>query len=85
MRVQKTVSLTPDTMKITQRIGINYHSGFSGWLRATLRQYNEDHDPIKAAIYTDSILRALKNHDNLDQVLKEAAEIRRQATLEVFE
>lgn len=62
-----------------------YHSGFSGWLRSTLRQYDEDHDPIKAAIYTDSILRALKKQDCLAEVLKDAAEIRKQATLGAFE
>ena len=72
-------------MNITKKIEVRYHSGFSGWLRAMLRAYDEDHDPIKAAIYTDSVLRALKNHDNCNQVLLEAGEIRRQATLEVFE
>jgi len=85
MRVQKTVSLTTDTMMIAKRIEVMYHSGFSGWLRAILRQYDEDHDPIRASIYTDSILRALKNHDNCKQVLEEAGEIRKQATLEAFE
>ncbi len=42
MKVQKTISLTADTLAISNRM-----DNFSGWIRARLRQYEEKVDPVE--------------------------------------
>lgn len=42
MKVQKTISLTADTLAIAARM-----SNFSGWIRAMIRQYDEKVDPVE--------------------------------------
>ena len=42
MKVQKTISLTADTLTISNRM-----ANFSGWIRARLRQFDEGIDPVE--------------------------------------
>ena len=42
MKVQKTISLTADTLTISNKMG-----NFSGWIRARLRQFDEGVDPVE--------------------------------------
>lgn len=41
MKVQKTISLTADTLTISNKM-----ENFSGWIRARLRQFDEGLDPV---------------------------------------
>jgi len=41
MKVQKTISLTADTLTISNKM-----ENFSGWVRARLRQFDEGIDPV---------------------------------------
>lgn len=85
MRVQKTVSLTPDTMNITKKIEVRYHSGFSGWLRAIIRQWDEDHDPVRAELFAAALKQAVAKQENSVEIFTLATEIREQASLGDFE
>ena len=85
MRVQKTVSLTPDTMNITKAIEVKYHSGFSGWLRASLRQWDENHDAVKTELWLNALTKAVRNSPEMMTILEDAANIRKQASLGDFE
>jgi len=72
-------------MIITKFIEVKYHSGFSGWLRATLRQWDEDHDPVRTSILLETLMKAVRNHPDMMVILQDASDIRAQATLEVFD
>jgi len=85
MRVQKTVSLTPDTMNITKKIEVQYHSGFSGWLRAMIRQWNEQYDPVKTEIRYRCLGQAVGEQENQTEIFNRSRELREQATLGDFE
>jgi len=85
MRVQKTVSLTPDTMNITKKIEVQYHSGFSGWLRAIIRQWDEEFDPVKTELWYNALTKAVRNHEDMMVILEDASNIRKQASLGDFE
>ena len=53
MKVQKTISLTADTLTISNKM-----ENFSGWVRARLRQFDEGLDPVDLDLrYQASILR----------------------------
>ena len=53
MKVQKTISLTPGTLAIS-----NQMKNFRGWIRARLRQYEEGVDPVELdMMYQASLLR----------------------------
>jgi len=53
MKVQKTISLTADTLTISNKM-----ENFSGWVRARLRQFDEGIDPVDLDLrYQASILR----------------------------
>ncbi len=84
MRVQKTVSLTPETMIATKKIEEQYHSGFSGWLRAMIRQWNENYDPVKTELWYRALTKAVRNHPDMMIILEDASEIRKQASLGDF-
>jgi len=43
----KTVSLTDSTFLIAAKIEEQYHAGFSGWLRAMIRQWDEKIDTVQ--------------------------------------
>ncbi|AXH79555.1 MAG: toxin antitoxin complex [Circular genetic element sp.] len=85
MRVQKTVSLTPETMIMTKKIEEKYHSGFSGWLRAMIRQWNEDHDPVKVELSFAALRKAVAEQENSNDIFNRMHEIKGQATLGEFE
>ena len=85
MRVQKTVSLTVETIKIADKISQRYHSGFSGWLRAMIRQWDEDHDPVQTDLLFSALQKAVRNHPDMMAIYDSAAEIRKQASLGDFE
>lgn len=54
----KTVSLSDSTFLIAKKIEAHYISGFSGWLRAMIRQWDEKIDTVQLDLdYQASILR----------------------------
>ena len=81
----KTVSLTDDTFLIASKIERQYHSGFSGWLRAMIRQWNESHDPVKTEIRLRCLSQAVGEHDEQSEIFNRSRELREQATLGDFE
>jgi len=85
MRAQKTVSLTVETIKIAKIIEGKYHSGFSGWLRAMIRQWNEDHDPVKTELNYAALRRAVAQQENASAIHSLYYEIKSQASLGDFE
>lgn len=52
MKVQKTISLTVETLAIAARM-----ENFSGWIRARLRQYDEGVDLVSVEIASTMRLR----------------------------
>jgi hypothetical protein len=85
MRTQKTVSLTVETMIIAKKIEQQYHSGFSGWLRGILRQWNERHDPVKTELAFAALRKAVAQQENSNDIFNLMTEIRNQASLGDFE
>jgi hypothetical protein len=85
MRTQKTVSLTVETSKIAKRIEARYHSGFSGWLRSMIRQWNEEFDPVKTELWFNALTKAVRNHSDMMVIMEDAANIRQQASLGDFD
>ncbi len=72
-------------MNIAKTIEIRYHSGFSGWLRAMLRQYDEDHDPVKTEIRYKCLAKAVGENENQTEIFNRSRELREQATLGDFQ
>jgi len=72
----KTVSLSDSTFLIAKKIEEQYHSGFSGWLRAMIRQWDERIDTVQldldyqAAILRHKTLRAAVTEQN-DEVMED--------------
>jgi len=81
----KTVSLSDATFLIAKKIEEQYHSGFSGWLRAMIRQWDESYDPVKTELWYNALTKAVRNHDDMMIILEDASNIRKQATLGEFE
>ena len=89
MKVQKTISLTADTLAISNKM-----ENFSGWIRARLRQYEENVDPVELDLKFQSMklryktLTAAINEQN-DEVEADIFhlfnEMMAQRTLEDFE
>ena len=72
----KTVSLTDETFLI---------AGFSGWLRAMIRQWDEQHDPVKTELWYKALHKAVQNHPEMMVIFEDASTIRQQASLGDFE
>ena len=85
MRVQKTVSLSVDTMTIAKNIEHKYHSGFSGWLRAMIRQWDEQFDPVRTEIRYKCLAKAVGEAENQTEIFNRSRELREQASLGDFE
>jgi len=85
VRQPKTVSLSTDTTLIADKISHKYASGFSGWLRATLRQWDEDHDPVQVEITLAALRRAVAQQENSSDIFMLMLELKKQATLGDFE
>ncbi|GAH46595.1 unnamed protein product [marine sediment metagenome] len=85
MRTQKTVSLTVETSKIAKRIEARYHSGFSGWLRSVLRQWNEEFDPVKLELNYAALKQAVAQQEHANDIFNLMQEIKSQASLEDFQ
>jgi len=85
MRTQKTVSLTVETSKIAKRIEARYHSGFSGWLRAMIRQWNEEFDPVKLELNYAALKQAVAQQEIGNDIFTLMQEIKSQASLEDFQ
>jgi hypothetical protein len=71
MKVQKTISLTADTLTISNRMG-----NFSGWIRARLRQFDEGIDPVEMDLELQRAILRYKTlhaaiHEMDDEVIKE--------------
>jgi len=84
-RKPKTVSLTDSTFLIASKIENQYHSGFSGWLRAMIRQWDEQYDPVKTELWYNALTKAVRNHPDMMIILENASNIRKQASLGDFE
>jgi len=93
MKVQKTISLTADTLTISNKMG-----NFSGWIRARLRQFDEGIDPVELDLQLQrsylryKTLRAAINSCfphaegfSADDVFARYNELMTQKTLEEFE
>lgn len=85
MRTQKTVSLTVETSKIAKKIEHAYHSGFSGWLRSMIRQWNEEFDPVKLELNYSALKQAVAQQDNSNDIFNLMQQIKNQASLEDFQ
>jgi|TARA_R110000823_G_scaffold253488_1_gene375937 hypothetical protein len=81
----KTVSLSDATFLIAKKIEEQYHSGFSGWLRAMIRQWDEQHDPVKTELWYKALHKAVQNHPEMMVIFEDASTIRQQASLGDFE
>lgn len=84
-RKPKTVSLTDSTFLIASKIEEKYHSGFSGWLRAIIRQWEEEHDPVKTELSLAALQKAVAEQENSNDIFNRMHEIKSQATLGEFE
>lgn len=69
MKVQKIVSLTPETMKIAQKM-----ENFSGWVRRMLWIRENDIDTVKTVQRYQALVRTIANLEDkeLQQSIMEA-------------
>jgi hypothetical protein len=90
----KTVSLSDSTFLIAKKIEEQYHSGFSGWLRAMIRQWDERIDTVQLDLnYQASTLRyktlraaiGEMNDEIMDDIFEKYNELMTQRTLGDFE
>jgi len=81
----KTVSLSDNTFLIAKKIEEKYHSGFSGWLRAMIRQWDEGNDSVRTELFAAALRKAVARQENSVEIFTLATEIREQASLGDFE
>ena len=83
MKVQKIVSLTPETMKIAQKM-----ENFSGWVRRMLWIRENDIDTVKTVQRYQALVRTIADLEDKElqqQIMNSYAENLNQKKLEDFE
>ena len=83
MKVQKIVSLTPETMKIAQKM-----DNFSGWVRRMLWIRENDIDTVKTVQRYQALVRTIADLEDKElqqQIMNSYSENLNQKKLEDFE